>query len=1003
MNTSRRVLRIFLSSTSADLTAYREKASEAIQLLGHLPVQMETFTALPSDPVSECRAKAAEADATVVLVGHLYGDVPPPERGGDGERSITWLEVEAAQRAGKPVFAFLVDPRAVWSESKEQDRLVDELDKAEEEEVLANIRRIKEFRFHLKNHCTYTTFTGIDDLKAEVTAALASFGRSVDSGALRSARDWRPLIVHPLQPARHFRGREVLVDELVRWIMTPVPPDRVISVVAVGGTGKTALVQRVIARADGQFPGGLFVWSFYHDVRTEEFLRLASGYFCGDVDIPAGGRLERLLGALSGGESHLLMLDGLERVQSEGHDGRPRGSLGDPQLSRLLQHLAGGCGRARALITSRFPLEDLADWTGGRHPRESRGEVAARPVGYEGRGKIPEWARKGRSGEVAETVGHRTERLDDLEAEAARAVLREWGVQGNNRALDRLAEPLHRHALSVAVLGSFLANYHAGDPSKAPEFDREEALDEDPKAAKLARILDEYARVLDPVEFDLLARLATFPREVRIAWLVNLAEAGGTVAGNLAGSSEAHLRGRLNRLRELGLIFAYRSGDDVTYTAHPFLRDYFRAAAKLVSEDVHEAVRLRLAPSLSARPEHKPTQQAELDLYEMLIELTRLAGRIQDAFAYYESGLGGYAHLGDTLGEHDRGLRILRGFSSDATVEGATSSLPPETWTRFALAWGRHARSLGELDTSRIAFHFVLREARRRGDARQLTEALQSLAELETVAGRLFAAHAALEEALSGILAGGDTGLWIRLHAGLAATLAGTGDQENARVHFRMATQLGGQQLLSMAGVQEAEFRLHCGDRSGAREQATANLNVARRFGWHRTAALCELLLGRLLLPSEVEGARCHLTAARELAAQTGDPEVGARAHLLAADVERESGSLETAASEARAGLYIAEGLGFEALAMELQLALVRVHLASREPRAAVRVLHELFERMPTLNSIPVWICAELFESASRAHAQLGGMETAAGYSASALVVRQFLDRPKVTRLWPSV
>jgi tetratricopeptide (TPR) repeat protein len=1000
MNHFRQVLRIFLSSTSADLNPFREKASEAIQLLGHVPVRMETFTALPGDPVSECRAKAAEADATVVLVGHRYGDVPPPERGGDGERSITWLEVEAAQQAGKPVFAFLVDPRAVWKGPKEQDRLDDELDNAEE--VVANIRRIKEFRSHLQTHCTYTTFTGTDDLKAEVTAALANFVRNADSGTARSVRHWRPLVVHALQPARHFHGRDGLVDELIRWVKTPVPADRVISLVAVGGTGKTALVQKVIAKAEGHFPGGLFVWSFYHDVRTEEFLRLACGYFGGDVDVPPRARLERLLGALSDGEPHLLVLDGLERVQSDGHDGLPRGSLRDPQLSRLLQHIAGGCGRARAVITSRFPLEDLAEWTGARHPPERRADVAERPPANEGLGKVPEWFRKGRAIAVPETVGHRTEQLDDLDESAARAVLREWGVKGDDRALDALAEPLHRHALSVAVLASFLANYHAGDPSKAPEFHRDEVLGEDPRVAKLVRILDEYARVLEPVEFDLLARLATFPREVRIAWLVNLVEAGGEVAGKLAGLSEARLRGLLNRLRELGLIFAYRSGDDLTYAAHPILRDYFKAAANLVSEDVHEAVRSRLALSLSARPEHKPTRSAELDFYEMLIEHTRLAGRIQEAFEYYESGLGGYAHLGEALGENDRGLRILKGFSSNATVEGAISGLPSESLTRFALAWALHARSLGALDDARTTFRFVVQEARRRGETRRLAEALYGLAELEMVAGRLFAAYTALKDAIVVPSSEGETARWVRLHAGLAATLAGIGDQENARVHFRMATQLGGQQLLDVAGVQEAEFRFHCGDRPGAREQTSANLGVARHLGWHRTAALCELLLGRLLLPGDPDGARLHLTAVRELAARTGDLELGVRTHLLASDVERESGWLEAAAKEARAGLFIADDLGFEALAIELRIALARFYLASRQPGPAVRVVQEAFERIPALDSIPVWNCADLFELASRAHAQLGSAETAAGYTASALIVRQFLDRSRLPRMWPS-
>jgi len=80
--------------------------------LQNLPIQMETFSAMSGPPVDDCISMAAEADAVVCIVAHRYGYVPPRELGGDGERSITWLGVDAAKRAGKPVFAFIVDPSA---------------------------------------------------------------------------------------------------------------------------------------------------------------------------------------------------------------------------------------------------------------------------------------------------------------------------------------------------------------------------------------------------------------------------------------------------------------------------------------------------------------------------------------------------------------------------------------------------------------------------------------------------------------------------------------------------------------------------------------------------------------------------------------------------------------------------------------------------------------------------------------------------------------------------
>ncbi len=123
---TRPVLRIFISSTAVDLLDYREKVRDAVLGLKDLPIAMETFSAQSGPPAAECMQMAAEADAVICIVAHRYGFVPPKEMGGDGERSITWLEVDSARHAGKPVFAFLVDPKAPWTEVKEQDRLTSE-------------------------------------------------------------------------------------------------------------------------------------------------------------------------------------------------------------------------------------------------------------------------------------------------------------------------------------------------------------------------------------------------------------------------------------------------------------------------------------------------------------------------------------------------------------------------------------------------------------------------------------------------------------------------------------------------------------------------------------------------------------------------------------------------------------------------------------------------------------------------------------------------------------
>ncbi|HXI39443.1 MAG TPA: DUF4062 domain-containing protein, partial [Bryobacteraceae bacterium] len=558
---TRPVLRIFISSTAVDLREYRDKVRDAVLRLENLPIAIETFSAQSGQPASECMRMAAEADAVVCIVAHRYGYVPPPDFGGDGERSITWLEVRAAIRAAKPVFAFLVDPKAPWTEAKEQDRLVSEPPE-NAPRIFEAVQKLKEFKAYLETVGVRNTFAGPDELAKHVAITLANFGeRRRGTAPTSAARAWRPLFCHALQPAQHFRGRAVRLQELTDWLGSPVTPDRVVSLVAAGGTGKTALVDKVLHEAALSDHEGIFVWSFYEEPQTDAFLRAAYTYFTGEKDSPAGGTLERLQLALSGDLPHVLILDGLERVQSEeGH--HRRGALEDLQLKRLLRAVAGGVGAARALVTSRFPLVDLDGWAG---------------------------------------AGYRALELNDLERPVALDVLRAWGVKGDDDVLARLIEPMNvcgfYHALSVAVLGSYLANFAGGNPDHAPQFSMDDAKDTDRKARRLSRILEQYAKALSAIERDLLARLALFPRGVKVELVGWIAQCGGEVAGALAGLTDNQLSKHLEKLRTIGLVFRYKTDQQVIYSAHPFLREFFRNLLGTKAEAVHESVRGRLAPS----------------------------------------------------------------------------------------------------------------------------------------------------------------------------------------------------------------------------------------------------------------------------------------------------------------------------------------------------------------------------------------------------------------------
>jgi hypothetical protein len=94
---------VFLSSTTRDLTQYRDAAYKAIEGLdGYHCVRMEDFGARDWAADDFCRAKVAECDLFVGVVGHLYGSCAE-----GSEQSYTEQEYAAAIAVEVPRLMFI--------------------------------------------------------------------------------------------------------------------------------------------------------------------------------------------------------------------------------------------------------------------------------------------------------------------------------------------------------------------------------------------------------------------------------------------------------------------------------------------------------------------------------------------------------------------------------------------------------------------------------------------------------------------------------------------------------------------------------------------------------------------------------------------------------------------------------------------------------------------------------------------------------------------------------
>jgi tetratricopeptide (TPR) repeat protein len=963
-------LRVFLSSTALDLAEYRRVADDTLlRLPQQQSVVMERFGARPGTPVAECERLAAEADCVVCIVAHRYGYEPEPGRG-----SITRREVEAARGAGKPVYAWIVDDKHPWTEVKEQDRLTQPdvlADPAKAQEVWAAVKALQEFKTWLRKELVADTFTTPDDLGRKIATTLASVVATgaAASAAAASGRPSAPRapkpelrIVHALQPAPHFSGRAVLVDQISKWVDDTASPDRLHAMVAVGGTGKTAIAEQVVAQLQQRWPppgaGNVLVWSFYEKPDADAFVRECAQLFLGEPeDTPAGGRLERLQRGLRDGRPHLIVLDGLERVQAEAGISRVRGELEDHTLKLLLQAIAAGLGRTRALVTSRFPLIDLRDWL-------HRGFVETH--------------------------------LEDLESEAARQVLRGWGVVGSDAQLNAVCEQVGRHALSVAVIGSYLSHFAAGGIEAAAALKLDEAATDDPKAAKLARVLAFYAERLPADERELLARLSVFPRGITVELLGTLVDAGGQVAGVLINAKPALAR-LLQRLVDRGLVFRYAATDGtLNWTAHPFVRERFAGLLGCPAEAVFDAVAKRVGQGLELRPEKKPKEVAMLDRYEQLIEATRLAGRVQEAFDLYWFGLGGYTHLCKKLGDYARGYRILRGFlPTTGDAKGFGQGLT-ERWQSLGLnALALMARGLGRLyEAADLRREDDIRK-RRLGDPKETSIGLQNTCEIAHSLGclgeELAVAHEALEEAGR---AEDDTERRDSL-ANRANTQHHLGDLAAARADFAAATALENEPMLySSNGRWHARHHLDLGQLETLRAIAEAGTRIAQRYevnheipGWHA-------LFARLAL-AQAQDAGPVIAEIRVWTARTGDMEWIIEAHDLAARAALARGDLSDALAEVDDGLRQARLCGYRLKLIELLITKSAIDLARPDPRLALAAAREALDLATAPECRYAWGEADAAHAWGLAFEALSEREHAQRAFRQALAVRERIEHPQ--------
>jgi tetratricopeptide (TPR) repeat protein len=636
----------------------------------------------------------------------------------------------------------------------------------------------------------------------------------------------------------------------------------------------------------------------------------------------------------------LLVLDGLEKVQEDGSRGGAFGQILDSRLRDLVLRVADGWfPKVSLVVTTRFRLYD---------PESKRA-----------------WY-------------YRQIEVEQLQASSAVRLLRARGVRGTDEQLEHVAREQGFHALSIDLVGGYIARFCHGDSQRfsslalvrpGPADVSDPILD--PRLAalrdqerKFARITERYHQALaksDPAALSLLQRICLFRLSIDTKTLAAIFTGTGKtqISGpELAGLNERELLAKLQILGEMGLLEVSKTQ---TFAVHPAVRDGFLRSIDAETERLgHIAVCEGLEASLAGKPGGNLSDPETLDLVEEIIYHTLAAGRAREAWDIYWSRIGGFRNLGLRLSDYARGDRICRAFlgGQPVTTDPIPAGLSENDQANFINGWGLYLKELGDLATSARCYRWLVARDLERLEWKNASSSNENLANVLLLAGCLTAGLLAIEDAIR-LLKGADAGNnWRNRYAHRALARALRGDLPAAMADFDSAikwqheseTQAPDRPLYSLVGIWHGQLLARLGRRQEVNRITVANQQICLdRFGDKNPAMPgCNLLLADLACErGDFSNARELQREAHRWASTCDAKEPLCWSALVLAKIELaevtdpHSGNHPTtvrtnlfrAASALQEGLRIACDCGYGIY--HIDLLLVRTRLALHEGRAA--------------------------------------------------------------------
>jgi tetratricopeptide (TPR) repeat protein len=614
-------------------------------------------------------------------------------------------------------------------------------------------------------------------------------------------------------------GREELLSEI--WKLYEGKSKRLVGMVGFGGEGKTSLARKWLEsfmQRHTSIP--VFWWSFYENRNSDEFLSAFLTFLGGETlgrETNSASQKASYIGSLLGKHEILFVLDGFEVMQHE--DSEAYGTVRNRDLLDMLKFAALNDRRSFGMLTTRAPLLDLQPYNTYQHVDISR---------------------------LSEADG--------------RDLLRKAGVNGEDAELNKLINDWDGHALTLSLLGKYLAEKFGGDISHVKDIPKPEP--NEPFYERVTRVLKRYDSHLSDADRAFMQIFSAFrlPVSPDAFGKVFLTNTGSKLNAHLVDLSFWGLKTLVDGLIQRGFLRESREGSEIAYSTHPLIRNHY-AQSLQGDKETHRAIAEHYQANTPEQVRGRVPTLQELQPYIEIVHHLCQAGAYDEAWEVHLTNIqrSNESLIINKLGAYETELNIMLDFlpngdsSQDALVSRAKIK---------SLIISNVGLCLQNLGRTAEVIPLYLRAKRifeSSEDWRNACVTCQLLTSLSLQLGKLAAAQEYAKQSLdfaqrmlndNDQRKGEESGsicylAWIRAYQNQF------GSENGALALFKSAEKLkqeigNTKYLYSGSGIWHARSLFRVGDRVYARSIIEENLEICYRNSWLDDISLCHRVQGDL-------------------------------------------------------------------------------------------------------------------------------------------------------------